>query len=51
MTIAFQIILLIIIPVSFISMFADYDAKEHNRNLAFVCVGAMIAFCITFMWF
>lgn len=29
MIIAFQVILLIIIPVSFISIFADHDAKEH----------------------
>ena len=46
MIIAFQIILLLIIPVSFITMFADNQTPEQKKNLAFVCVGAMIVFCI-----
>lgn len=51
MIIAFQILVLLIMVVSFISIFADYDNKDFNNAMAFVCVGSMIGFCISIIFF
>lgn len=48
MIIAFQILLLLIIPLSFITMFGNPERKEQ---LGAICITSMVAFCISIIWF
>ena len=51
MIIAFQIILLIIIPLSFLLIYDPKAEKDKRQVLGFICVVAIIALCLTIMFF
>ncbi|WP_156947638.1 hypothetical protein [Virgibacillus alimentarius] len=49
MVIAFQIILLIIMIVSFMALFSDEDI-DLKINFSSVCMASILAFLVTVLW-
>lgn len=50
MIIAFQIILLIIILISFVCVAGERDDEALRSNMTAVCIASITAFIVSVMW-